>query len=123
MDKTIGKFIKKRRKELKLTQNEISEKLGFKTCQFISNIERGVASIPPNRVEDFAKILQVNVKDLSSVISETFKRKFIKKTTGLTNANYDPFIDEFISAWSVADEEEKNHIKFLLSKVLGLGKN
>ena len=42
----LGQYLRKRREELGYTQKYVATKLGFKSSQFISNIERGHASLP-----------------------------------------------------------------------------
>lgn len=116
--KSIGKRIKKRRESLGITQKEMASRLGFRTCQFISNIERGVASIPSAKIDEFANILELDPKDLANVVTESIKSKIINKSKYANEE--DPFLDNFIAAWHTADEEHKKHIKFLMSKILGI---
>lgn len=42
----FGRWLKKRRDEVGLTQAEVAEKIGYDTAQFISNWERAI-SLPP----------------------------------------------------------------------------
>lgn len=53
----IGERIKKRRKELGMTQENLSNKLGYKSKTTIAKIENGTNDIMQNRVIDFAKAL------------------------------------------------------------------
>lgn len=55
---TIGERIKQRRKELKISQEELSNKLGFESRSSISKIEKGFRRVPINKVGDFADALQ-----------------------------------------------------------------
>ncbi|MCX6112673.1 MAG: helix-turn-helix transcriptional regulator [Proteobacteria bacterium] len=119
MSKLVGNFIKKRRSVLKLTQKQLSDSLGFKTSQFISNLERGIAEIPPSRIKDFAEVLQMDNNEFTNLVSESLKRKILKKTD-IAEGEKDPFVDKFLSAWSVASDEDKNLIKTLISKVLDI---
>lgn len=54
----IGERIKKRRKELGITQEDLSNKLGYRSKTTIAKIENGTNDIMQNRVMDFAKALQ-----------------------------------------------------------------
>ena len=54
----IGERIKKRRKELGMTQEDLSNKLGYRSKTTIAKIENGTNDIMQNRVMDFAKALQ-----------------------------------------------------------------
>ena len=124
--KLVGSFIRKRRISLKLTQRQIAEMLGFQTCQFISNIERGIADVPPSRIKDFADVLQVAPSDLASMVSDSMKNKLLRKTSisiseeNRDDANNDPFIEAFALAWRTANKEAKDCIKFFVSKALGI---
>ncbi|MEI6093288.1 MAG: helix-turn-helix transcriptional regulator [bacterium] len=119
--KMVGDFIKRRRSALKLTQKQLSDRLGFNTYQFISNLERGVAEIPPSRVKDFAEALQIDNNEFANLVSESLKRKILKKKD-LMGGVEDPFIDKFLCSWSLASEEDKSLIKTLVSKVLDINK-
>lgn len=59
--KTMGKTIEIARNNLGISQWSLAEHLGWTTGQFISNIERGQASIPIKDFKKFAKVLKVNV--------------------------------------------------------------
>ena len=52
----IGERIKKKRKELGMTQEDLSNKLGYKSKTTIAKIENGTNDIMQNRVKDFAKV-------------------------------------------------------------------
>jgi transcriptional regulator with XRE-family HTH domain len=55
----ITKLLKVAREKKKLTQIGLSKMLGFDNCQFVSNIERGLASIPPKHFKKLAQILEI----------------------------------------------------------------
>lgn len=60
----ISLLVKKTLIEQKITQMEISTKLGFTTSQFISNICRGVSALPPKKFRKFAKYTGVPLQML-----------------------------------------------------------
>lgn len=62
-----GKFIKQRRKELGLNQDYLAKELLYKDKQAISNIERGVAPLPFNRIIKLAQLLGVERKQLAKL--------------------------------------------------------
>ncbi len=64
MSKVIGKFIKVRRTELGLSQNDLARSLGYNTSQYISNIERGLASIPFAKIQEMSSLLKVDYRHL-----------------------------------------------------------
>lgn len=53
----IGKRIKKRREELKMTQEELAVKLNYKSKTTIAKIENGTNDIVQSKVVEFAKAL------------------------------------------------------------------
>lgn len=61
---TIGERIKVRRKELKWSQRELSDKMGYSNHSTITRIEAGKVDIPQSRIVQFANILGVSVAHL-----------------------------------------------------------
>ncbi len=60
----ISKLIKFARKNKKLSQTVVAKKLGYDSCQFISNVERGECLFPVPEFKKLAKILGINSKTL-----------------------------------------------------------
>jgi transcriptional regulator with XRE-family HTH domain len=81
VSKVIGKFIKVRRTELGLSQNDLARALGYNTSQYISNIERGLASIPFAKIQEMASLLKVDYRHLLNLklMEEVpgFKQEFL----------------------------------------------
>lgn len=59
----IGERINARRKELGMTQEELSKKLGYKNKSTISQIENGVNDIMQSKVASFAEALNTTVPE------------------------------------------------------------
>lgn len=55
---SVGDKIKLRRKELKMTQDELAQLTGYKSRSSINKIEKGGHDIPRSKVVTFAKALQ-----------------------------------------------------------------
>lgn len=56
----VAMVVRRGREDLtSLSQGEVSKKLGYKNGQFISNIERGLASVPPKIINKLAKTIKV----------------------------------------------------------------
>ena len=73
----LGAFIRTNRKKLDLTQEAIANFLGYDNYQMISNIERGIASIPFPKVPKLAQCLQVDERE---ILETSFKgRKLADK--------------------------------------------
>lgn len=76
----ISKKVKSRRLEMKMTQDELAEKLGYKGRSSINNIEKGKSSVPIDKIEELSDALHVSPiyfissgNDLADVIAERFR--------------------------------------------------
>lgn len=79
MGKTeTAKFIKKRRLQNGLTQEDLARFLGC-TKIFISRIESGMAALPPAKVTRASKILKVDRSEVIEVIQSDLDTKLFKK--------------------------------------------
>ena len=61
----IGKFISEKRKEKKLTQSELAEKLGI-TDRAISKWENGICLPDAGTMPELCKMLSISINDLFS---------------------------------------------------------
>ena len=61
----IGEFIKIKRKEINMTQNELAEKLGV-TDRAISKWENGICMPDSGIIYELCKILNITINDLFS---------------------------------------------------------
>jgi len=57
----IGKNIRHRREELGWTQQELADRMGYKSVSTITKIETGVNDITRSKVVDFARVLGTSV--------------------------------------------------------------
>ena len=55
----IGKNIAARRKELGMTQEELAQKMGYKSKTTINKIELGKNDIPQSKISMFSKVLGI----------------------------------------------------------------
>lgn len=85
----LGDLIKKRREELNLTQEELADLLNYKSKSTINKIEKNINDIPFSKLEDFAKVLKV---DLAYLLGWDIE----KKEQSITKASRDiePTIEE-----------------------------
>jgi transcriptional regulator with XRE-family HTH domain len=77
--KLLSNFLKNKRAELGVSQADVAKYLGHESAQFISNIERGVASVPIptlKKLGDFYNIPQTELYDilLSSYVASAAER-------------------------------------------------
>jgi len=73
---TIGLLVKERRTKLGLTQKEVTDKMGWNTPQFISNIERGVSQPPLFSAPKLCKILQIPRFRMRGAYWNDFNKEF-----------------------------------------------
>lgn len=57
----IGEQIKKRREELKLSQDELAKRMGYKSRSSINKIELGIQDVSQKKIPKFAKELDVSI--------------------------------------------------------------
>lgn len=66
MSKSFGAFIRKRRRELGLTQRQVVESLGFKSVAFLSDIEANNRKLSRELLPMLAQILKTDIEILES---------------------------------------------------------
>lgn len=68
----LSKLMRSRRSDLGVTQQDLATKLKVHV-QFVSNIERGICSIPPKRIRALARALKVEPKQIVEVILNDYR--------------------------------------------------
>ena len=56
----IGEFIQEKRVKANLSQWDLAQTLGYSSPQFVSNIERGISTVPKTKIRTFAARLNVS---------------------------------------------------------------
>ena len=79
MSNSMGKYIRRRRLALNLTQKYVSERLGFTTPQHLSNIETGRNALNPETARKLAVILDLKYETIVSLAARDFKRSYQKR--------------------------------------------
>ena len=64
MRKNIGDYVKARRTELDMTQDELATLVGYKHKTSINKIELGLSDVPRSRIPAFAAALRVSEPEL-----------------------------------------------------------
>ena len=72
--KTVSTLIREARTNQDISQQTLSEKLGYKSGQFLSNVERGLCSIPSKKVPLLSSILKIDQGLIISAMTEDYKR-------------------------------------------------
>lgn len=71
-----GRLIKKYRTKKRLTQWQVSRKLRYETGQAISGIERGIQSIPSDKIDALAFCLGIPKRQLLEAIKRDRLKNF-----------------------------------------------
>lgn len=61
---SIGKQIKSRREQLGITQEELAEKMGYKSKTTINKIEMGINEVTTSKARKFAEILDMSIPEI-----------------------------------------------------------
>lgn len=74
----IGDRIRKRREELGLTQQQLADRLGYKSKATINKIESGINGISQKRIVDFAHAMNTTIEYLMEMddVEETQQHKY-----------------------------------------------
>lgn len=72
----IAKLVKSKRlgHEKTYSQTELSTLLGYKNGQFISNVERGLCSIPLKNLKRLCEVLDIPQSDLKAALLKDFEK-------------------------------------------------
>jgi len=73
----IGNQIRIHREKIGMTQMQLSKKLGYTTSQFISNIERGLCSLPEKKHSKITTILGIPEATLKACSMKLQSKKMI----------------------------------------------
>lgn len=91
---TIGEKIKQARIEKGMTQEELGEKLGYKSRSSINKIETGERDIPRSQLKRIANILGVSPISLLGLEDETVSEA--EKTPFVPEGTKDEFVESIM---------------------------
>lgn len=113
---TIGERIKARRNELKLSQRDLCEKMGYSNHSTIGKIEAGKVDIPQSRIVQFAEVLGVSVAYLMGW-DEEVKKEIEKNPVGMAELHFEMIEDidltDLFQDFKLLDERERKIVKDL----------
>jgi transcriptional regulator with XRE-family HTH domain len=77
----MSKFIKERRKDLRLSQGDLSNLIfsNRKSGQFVSNIERGLCQFPAKMIKRLSDVLMVSEESIIDLMVMDYKRNLINE--------------------------------------------
>ena len=84
--RNIAKLVKDKRILVGVTQEKLSQLLNYGNAQFVSNIERGICSIPCKRVKDLAVILQCSNQEIIDAMALDYSQ-YLTRVNGSQNQN------------------------------------
>jgi transcriptional regulator with XRE-family HTH domain len=86
MKKEIGEKIKEKREKMNLSQEQLAEKLGYKSKTSIHKVEQGMTDLPQSKIIEFAKVLNTSPAYLMGWIDEKIEDKKLCEIS-LSNGN------------------------------------
>ena len=72
---TIGERIKRRRKELRMRQIELADYVGYRSVSTVSKVEKGIITIPINKLNKVAEALKTTTAYLMGYEEENKTKK------------------------------------------------
>lgn len=97
----IGKYIRQRRQELGLTQEELAKKTGYTSKAAINKIEKEINDIPQSKISLFASALDVDVM------------YFFKHDTPTVPPNVEAYIKKFLELSAEKQDAVGKYIEFM----------
>lgn len=85
----IAQLVKKYRLQhpKKLSQVELSNLLGYKNGQFVSNVERGICAIPLKALSELVSILDIPQHELVKAMVKDYEETIINHLNDASKAN------------------------------------
>lgn len=79
---TTAALVKERRVKKKMTQTQLTKKIGYKNAQFISNFENGLTPVPASTLKKIAKVLSIKREDVREALHHDFDKFIMKELAG-----------------------------------------
>ena len=86
----IATLVKSYRTPKGLSQTQLSKELGYKNGQFISNVERGLCSIPFEKISKLSQVLEVPTVQVKEAILKDYSSNIDKIVTGVSAPSESP---------------------------------
>ena len=71
--RNVANLVKKHRLFQSISQNDLAVALGYKNAQFVSNVERGMCSIPLQQIDAVIKLLGINPFEMRKALIYDFE--------------------------------------------------
>ncbi len=79
--KKLGSYLKQRRVAKGLSQNDVSDRLGYSSAQFVSNWERGVSAPPVDRLGELIGLYGIAQRDFVTFMVNLHEKE-LKRALG-----------------------------------------
>ena len=106
----LYKNIRSRRIALKMTQQELAQKLGYKSTSTIAKIESGENDIPQAKLVAFAEALNTTPADLMGLNNVTPVHNLPENTVTCTISEGKPQLEEMIRKLDSLSEKDLNRV-------------
>jgi len=109
----VSNYLREKREKAGLTQLTLSRRLGYRSSQYISNIERGLSGIPLGKLTPIAAALKVKEADL---LNEIKKEKGItfKGFPKIKRQSNNTVLSKFINLYKNCDLMKRNSLNKVL---------
>ena len=112
------KIIRSRRIALKMTQQELAQKLGYKSTSTIAKIESGENDIPQAKLAAFAVALNSTPADLMGLNNVTPVQNLPENTVTCTISEGKPQLEEMIRKLDKLDEKDLNRVLSVMKPLI-----
>ena len=112
----VGIYIKERRESLGMSQDELAEKMGYKSRSTIAKIEKGINDVTQTNIVKFAEILKTTPAYLMGWEKAEKKADIISDV--VLRMKTDPDFLSLIETLNTLDAERINGVKQMLSAFL-----
>lgn len=109
IDASVGKQLKKRRKELKLSQTQLGDMLGI-TYQQIQKYESGANKVSPGRLVHLSKTLGVSLSYFFIEIDEVIDTSEIQPHESSRSVLLNPEKSQLLDAYDSLDEDIRRRV-------------
>ena len=106
----LYKNIRSRRITLKMTQQELAQKLGYKSTSTIAKIESGENDIPQAKLAAFAEALNTTPAALMGLNNVTLDQNLPENTVTCTISKDKPQLEKMIKKLDKLDEKDLNRV-------------
>ena len=114
----LYKNIRSRRIALKMTQQELAQKLGYKSTSTIAKIESGENDIPQAKLVAFAEALNTTPADLMGLNNVTPVHNLPENTVTCTISEGKPQLEEMIRKLDSLSEKDLNRVICVINPLI-----